>query len=57
MESTVIHPTLGTISLTLMKKVKNVGLKFLIWLGFFAGTIFACWFTAIVILAGLLAVV
>ncbi len=38
------------VCLLLMRKVKNVGQKLLIWLGCFAGTVFACFMIALMIL-------
>ena len=52
-----ISAALAMVSLTLIKKTKNLLFKLLIWLGFFAAAVFACWFTAVIISAGLFALV
>ncbi|HIU58978.1 MAG TPA: hypothetical protein IAC57_02640 [Candidatus Scatosoma pullistercoris] len=40
------------VNLVMMKKTKNIGLKVLIFVGFFAATLVVCWLLALAFLKG-----
>ena len=47
-----ISAVFGLVNLVMMKKTKNIGLKVLIFVGFFAATLVVCWLLALAFLKG-----